>query len=74
VAQLTLVLLHTPTLEAFVQQPNAQSYVNTHALLIDHARNTILNQDVGTVGAELVATVRNLQMRLVLDPDEVVQF
>ena len=65
--RLTLVLLHTPTLEALVQQTNAQSYIDAHALLVDHTRNPVLDEDIGTVGTEFVATVGYLSTKSVRD-------
>ena len=64
-ARLTLILFHAPALQAIVQQTNAQSDVNAHALLIDHASDAVLNQDVGTVCTEFVAAVGNLVVELV---------
>lgn len=64
-ARLTLILFHAPALQALVQQTNAQSDVNAHALLIDHASDAVLNQDVGTVCTEFVAAVGNLVVELV---------
>jgi hypothetical protein len=68
---LTLVLFHTSTLETLVKQTNAQSYIDAHALLIDHARDAVLNQDIGTVGTELVATIRDLLAILAHAPSSV---
>lgn len=62
--RLTLVFLHASTLEALVQQTNTETDINAHALLVDHACDTVLNQDVGTVGTELVATIRDLWVML----------
>jgi len=56
-ARLTLVLFHAPALQALVQQTNTQSDVNAHTLLVDHASDAVLDQDVGTVCAELVAAI-----------------
>jgi len=58
--RLTLVFLHAPTLETLVQQTNAQSYIDAHAFLVDHACNSVLDENIGTVGTELVATVGHL--------------
>jgi hypothetical protein len=57
---LTSLLLHVVCLETFVEQSNAQSHVDTHALLIDLTCDTILNQDIRRVRAKFVATVCDL--------------
>lgn len=49
-AALTPLLLHLSTLEALVQQSDAQPHVHRHPLLIHQARHTILHQDIRTVG------------------------
>ncbi|KAG9679934.1 hypothetical protein KCU99_g283, partial [Aureobasidium melanogenum] len=52
--------LHVPALEALVEQSDTQSDIDTHPLLIDLSSDTVLNEDVGTVGSNLVATITNL--------------
>ena len=49
--RLTLVLFHAPTLEALVQQTNAQTDVNAHALFVDLPCKAVLDKDVGRICA-----------------------
>lgn len=65
-ARLTLVLLHATTLETLVQQSDSQTHVNTHTLLIDHSCDAVLNENIGTVCAKLVAAIRHLQVKSAL--------
>src|SRR5271156_2052799 len=58
---LTSLLFHFSTSYCFVQQTNAQPNIHTHPLLIDLPSKAILNQDVGGVRAELVASIPNLR-------------
>ena len=59
--QHTSLLLHIPTLESLIQQTNTQSHINAHPLLVDLTSNPILDQYVGRIGTQLVATVGNLR-------------
>src|SRR5690606_11915702 len=47
-------------LQALVQQPDTEPHVNAHLLLIDLTSNSVLDQDVGRVGAKLVTSIRDL--------------
>jgi hypothetical protein len=57
---LTSLLLHAVRLETLVEKTNSKTNVNAHTLLVDLASDTVLNENVGRVGAELVATIGDL--------------
>lgn len=57
---LTSFLFHVPALESLVEQADSETNINTHAFLIDLARDPVLDKDIGRIGSEFVSTVRNL--------------
>lgn len=58
---LTFLPFHVFALQPLIEQANAQTDVNTHALFVNNAGHTVLDEDIGTVGPEAVAAIGDLQ-------------
>lgn len=56
-SELTPFLLHTASTETLVEQPDTETNVYTHALLLDLTRDPVLHKDVRRIGSQLVSSV-----------------